>query len=132
MILVDSNIVFDIVDNDPQWGLWSSRQLRRWGILDALAINAIIYAEISPRYLSPPDVDQVLEALQLSCLDLPLAAAFLAGKAYVHYRRQGGSKSNVLPDFFIGAHATVLGCAVLTRDTQRYTTYFPKLRLIAP
>jgi|ERR1700749_2428883 predicted nucleic acid-binding protein len=132
MILVDSNVILDIVDNDPQWSLWSSGQLRRWTILDDLAINTIIYAEISPRYLSPADVDQALLTLRLSCLQIPRAAAFLAGKAHMNYRRNGGSRSNVLPDFFIGAHATTLGSAVLTRDVQRYTTYFPKLRLITP
>ena len=132
MILVDSNIILDVVDNDPQWSLWSSAQMRRCSILDTLAVNAVVYAEISPRYTSAASVDEMLQALGLSLLQIPRHAAFLAGKAFVHYRRKGGSRSNVLPDFFIGAHAAALGCPVLTRDTGRYAAYFPTVRLIAP
>ncbi|HWG20280.1 MAG TPA: PIN domain-containing protein [Terracidiphilus sp.] len=132
MILVDSNVIFDVIDKDPHWKPWSTGQLRRCSILDTLAINAIVYAEISPRYISAKNVDELLDTLGLSVLQIPRAAAFLAGRAFLQYRRLGGTKSNVLPDFFIGAHATVLGCPILTRDTRRYAAYFPSVPLIAP
>jgi len=132
MILVDSNVIFDLLDNDPQWCAWSAAQMQRWVQLDQLAINAIVYAEISPRYRSEAKVDELLKELKLDFAESPRSAAFLAGKAFAYYRRQGGTRLNVLPDFFIGAHATVLGCSILTRDTRRYATYFPSVALIAP
>ena len=91
-----------------------------------------MYAEISARFSTPSALDGKLSDLELDVLDLPRNAVFLAGKAYVQYRRQGETKSNVLADFFIGAHATVLGCPLLTRDMKRYAAYFPSVRLIAP
>lgn len=132
MILVDSNIIFDIVDNDPHWCSWSTGQMRRHATADTLAVNAIIYAEISPRFLSDSGVAELLDVLTLSYLQIPPAAAFRAGKAFALYRRQGGTRPNVLADFFIGAHAEVLGCPILTRDARRYATYFPGVALIAP
>jgi predicted nucleic acid-binding protein len=132
MILIDSNIIFDIIDNDLQWRPWSTGQLRSYANIETLAINAIVYAEISPRYLASRSVDELVESLKLSYMQIPRAAAFLAGKAFAEYRRKGGTRSNVLADFFIGAHATVLGCAILTRDIRRYSTYFPNVRLISP
>lgn len=132
MILVDSNIIFDIVDNDPQWCAWSAGQMRRYAGADTLAVNAIVYAEISPRFHSARDVDELLELLTLSYLQIPQEAAFRAGKAFAQYRRHGGTKPNVLPDFFIGAHAEVLDSPILTRDARRYATYFPGVTLIAP
>jgi predicted nucleic acid-binding protein len=97
-----------------------------------LAINQIIYAEISPRFGTSDSLDEKLDDLGVIVESIPRRAAFLAGKAYLQYRRQGGSKSNVLSDFFIGAHAAVLGCPLLTRDTRRYATHFPMVLLIAP
>jgi hypothetical protein len=97
-----------------------------------LAINPIVYSEISVSFAGQTEVDDRLDAMEIGVLDIPRAAAFLAGKAYVHYRRKGGTNANVLPDFFIGAHAAVLGCTLLTRDTRRYSTYFPTVRLISP
>ena len=132
MILVDSNIIFDILDKDPVWLSWSVMQLRNFAIRDELAINPVVYAEISPRFPAPAEVDEVLAEMEIKLLSIPRAAAFLAGKAFVQYRRQGGTKGNVLPDFFIGAHAFVLGCALLTRDIRRYAAYFPGVALIAP
>jgi hypothetical protein len=101
-------------------------------LVDELAINPIVYAEISARFATSVALDQRLEDLGLIVLSIPRRAAFLAGKAFVQYRRLGGTKGNVLPDFFIGAHASVLGCPLLTRDTQRYAAYFPSVHLIAP
>jgi predicted nucleic acid-binding protein len=132
MILLDSNILLDFWGADPVWQSWSSGQIRKFSITDQLAINLIVYAEISVRFSSPAILDQTLEELGVTVLAIPRAAAFLAGRAHLDYRRNGGSKGNVLADFFIGAHAAVLACPLLTRDTRRYTTYFPMVRLIAP
>ena len=132
MILLDANVILDIWDLDPVWHAWSSGQLRRLSILHELAINAIVYAEISARFATPTTLNERLADLGLDVLDIPRNAAFLAGKAFVQYRRKGGTKGNVLADFFIGAHAAVLGCPLLTRDTRRYAAFFPTVRLIAP
>ena len=132
MILVDSNVILDLLDNDPQWCAWSGAQIQRCVQLDQLAINAIVYAEISRRYRLESYMDELLKELKLDFAEIPRSAAFLAGKAFVQYRRHGGTRPNVLPDFFIGAHATVLRCSLLTRDRRRYATYFPTVPLIAP
>lgn len=132
MILLDANVILDIWDRDPVWHTWSRDQLSRLSLIDELAINPIAYAEISARFSTSAALDQKLEDLGAIVLSIPRRAAFLAGKAFVQYRRQGGTKGNVLPDFFIGAHAAVLGCPLLTRDTRRYAAYFPSVRLIAP
>jgi len=132
MILVDSNVIFDLLDNDPQWCAWSGAQLQRWAQLGRMTVNAIVYAEISPRYRYEANVVELLKELKLDFAEIPRSAAFLAGKAHFLYRQRGGAKGSILPDFFIGAHATVLGCSILTRDTSRYATYFPTVALIAP
>lgn len=132
MILVDSNIVFDVLDRDPSWAIWSSEQLRRLSLLDELAINLIIYAETSARFSTPARLNEKLDQLGLIVHEIPREAAFLAGRAHAQYRKQGGARSNVLAEFFIGAHAAVSGCRLLTRDTRRYRTYFPRVPLIAP
>jgi predicted nucleic acid-binding protein len=132
MILVDSSVLLDIVSGDPVWSKWSARQVATRVRVDAIFVNAIIFAELSPRYPSHAEVDEFLKAAGIGFMHLPREAAFAAGKAHVHYRRQGGTRTGVLPDFFIGAHAAVLGATILTRDTRRYTTYFPMVRLIAP
>lgn len=132
MILLDANVILDIWDVDPIWSSWSVEQVRKLMQVDELVINPIVYAEISPRFASSSTLDEKLDELGLYVEDIPRKAAFLAGKAFVRYRRQCGTKGNVLPDFFIGAHATVLGCPLLTRATRRYAAYFPSVRLIAP
>jgi predicted nucleic acid-binding protein len=132
MILVDSNVIFDLLDNDPQWCAWSGSQLQRLVQLDRISVNAVVYAEITPRYRSQAKVDGLLKELKLDFAEIPRSAAFLAGKAHFLYRQRGGAKRSILADFFIGAHATVLGCSILTRDIERYTTYFPTVPLIAP
>jgi predicted nucleic acid-binding protein len=131
-ILLDANVILDVWDIDPMWHVWSSAQLRNMSLLYELAINPIIYAEISARFPTSTALDDKLADLGVLVVSIPRRAAFLAGKAYLQYRRYGGAKGNVLPDFFIGAHAAVLGCSLLTRDTRRYSTYFPSVRLIAP
>ena len=132
MILVDSNVLLDIFDKDRVWLNWSITHLRHSALRDELAINAVVYAEISPRFATPAELDKLLDEMEIGLSEIPRTAAFLAGKAFVHYRLQGGARANVLPDFFIGAHALALGCSLLTRDTRRYATYFPSLSLIAP
>jgi predicted nucleic acid-binding protein len=132
MILLDANVILDIWDPDPVWYAWSSQQLRRLSFLHEMAIYPIVYSEISVSFSTSTALDETLTNLGLIVIDIPRRAAFLAGKAYVLYRRRGGSKGNVLPDFLIGAHAAALGCPLLTRDTRRYAAYFPTVRLIAP
>ena len=132
MILIDANVILDVWDRDPAWHIWSRDQLRNMSLTEELAINPIVYAEISARFSTSAALDEKLEDLEAIVISIPRKAAFLAGKAYMQYRRQGGTKGNVLPDFFIGAHAAVLGCPLLTRDTRRYAAYFPTVRLIAP
>jgi predicted nucleic acid-binding protein len=132
MMFVDANVILDIWDRDPAWYAWSIDQLRRQSILHELVINPIVYSEISVSFESPTGLDAKLEDLQVAVLSIPRRAAFMAGKAYQQYRRRGGAKSNVLPDFFIGAHAAVLDCALLTRDVRYYAAYFPTVPLIAP
>ena len=132
MIFVDSNILLDIWAPDPVWAPWSQTMLRRMAVQDQLVINPIIYAEISIQYSVQFVVDSLLNEMGILVLDLPNDASFMAGKAFRQYRKQGGPRTNVLPDFFIGAHAAVLGATLLTRDTRRYTTYFPSIPLITP
>ncbi len=132
MLLVDTNVLLDVLLDDPAWVEWSLHQLRSQAQVQALCINAVIYAELAPAFQSPEKLDAALEGMQIEMIALPKAALFLAGQAFVRYRRLGGIKSGVLADFFIGAHAAVLQCPVLTRDTRRYASYFPTVKLIAP
>lgn len=132
MILVDTNVLLDILAPDPVWRAWSLAQLQRCSLLHDLAINPIVYAEISVSFATPASLDKKLEELRVHLLNIPRHAAFLAGKSHRQYRRRGGIKVNILSDFLIGAHAAVLACELLTRDTRVYSTYFPTVRLIAP
>jgi hypothetical protein len=132
MVLVDTNILVDVLERDPQWFDWSIAQMRSLSMTHRLAINAVIYAELAATHSSSAILDKKIATMNLVFENIPRNAAFLAGKTFVLYRRQRGTKSNVLPDFFIGAHAAVLGCPILTRDTRRYASYFPSVRLIAP
>ena len=132
MLLVDTNVLVDVLEDDPQWADWSIGQLRAQSQIRRLAINPIIYAELSLTFSTVEALDQTIADLGLVMVELPRPALFLAGKAFVRYRRQGGTKSNVLADFFIGAHAAVSGYSLLTRDTRRYKTYFTDVKLIAP
>lgn len=132
MLLVDTNVLVDVLEDDAKWADWSISQLRAQAKIHRLAINPIIYAELSLTFSTVEALDKTIEGLGLALIELPRPALFLAGKAFVRYRRQGGTKSNVLGDFFIGAHAAVSGHPVLTRDIRRYTAYFPSVMLIAP
>jgi len=131
-ILVDSNIILDILTEDPIWYDWSATAFEKCANQSSLYINPIIYAEVSIRFEKIEDLEAALPEEIFRRLHLPLEAAFLAGKAFLQYRRRGGTRSTTLPDFFIGAHAAVSGLRLLTRDERRYRRYFPKLSLIAP
>lgn len=131
-MLIDTNVLVDVLENDPDWADWSVAQLQAQSKVHRLVVNPIIYAELSLTFSTVEALDQVLDSMELRMLEIPKPALFLAGKAFVRYRRSGGTKSNVLGDFFIGAHAAVSGLPVLTRDTRRYETYFPSVRLVSP
>lgn len=131
-MLVDTNVLVDVLENDPDWADWSIAQLQAQSRVHRLAVNPIIYSELSLTFSSVEALDDVLDGMQVGMVDIPKPALFLAGKAFVQYRRSGSTKNNVLGDFFIGAHAAVAGWAVLTRDPRRYRTYFPSVKLVAP
>lgn len=132
MLLVDTNVLVDVLEDDPTWADWSIGQLRAQSKIHSLLINPIVYSELSLTFSTVEALDQTIETMGLVIKELPRPALFLAGKAFVLYRRKGGKKSNVLAHFFLGAHAAVLGCPLLTRDPQRYRSYFPTVELITP
>lgn len=131
-MLVDTNVLVDVLANDPEWADWSITQLRAQAQIHRLHINPVIYAELSLTFSTVEALDDTLAALQIPVIEIPRPALFLAGKAFVQYRRQGGTKTNVLADFFIGAHAAVARWPVLTRDVRRYGGYFPTVVLVSP
>jgi hypothetical protein len=132
MVLVDTNVLVDILEDDSDWADWSISQLRAQSKIHELAINPIIYSELSLTFSTTEALDQAVDDLGLVMLEISRPALFLAGKAFVRYRRQGGNRHDVLSDFFIGAHAAVSGYPLVTRDTRRYTTYFADVELVAP
>ena len=132
MLLVDTNVLVDVLEDDPEWADWSVGQLRAQSKIHRLAINPVIYSELSLTFSTVEALDRTVDDLGLAMIEIPPPALFLAGKAFVRYHRQGGKKHNVLANFFIGAHAAVAGYTVLTRDTQRYTGYFPGVALVRP
>jgi predicted nucleic acid-binding protein len=131
-VLVDSNVLLDILTDDPAWADWSASQLASAGNTSRLVINPIVYSEISIRFSRIEDLEDALPRDIIEKEALPFEAAFLAGKIFLDYRKAGGSKTSPLPDFLIGAHAAVLGYQVLTRDPRRFRTYFPTVQLIEP
>ena len=132
MVLVDTNVLVDVLQNDPQWADWSIAQMRTQAKLHALAINPVIYAEMSLSFSILEALDDVVLTMALELREILRPALFLAAKAFAQYRRRGGSKAQLLPDFFIGAHAAVEGWPLLTRDASRFRTYFPTLEVLAP
>jgi len=131
-VLVDSNVLLDVLTEDEQWFQWSADALAQQAEHDVVAINPVIYAEVSIGFARIEELDAALPTTTVHRLALPWEAAFLAGKCFVAYRRRGGARASPLPDFYIGAHASVSAMALLTRDARRYRTYFPRLKLIAP
>ncbi len=132
MTLVDTNVILDVVTDDPNWAAWSQRQLGIAAIKGPLAITNVVYAELSVGFTTIEAVDAVVRDSGLVVLTMPRAALFLAGKAFQRYRAAGGKRTGVLPDFFIGAHAAVAKVPLLTRDARRYRTYFPTVDLVTP
>ncbi|MBV9457761.1 MAG: PIN domain-containing protein [Bradyrhizobium sp.] len=132
MTLVDSNVLLDVLTDGQLWGDWSEYQLEQASLAGPLVINDVVYAEVSARYPSTDIVDTILRDLGIDLVAMPRAALFLAGKAYLRYRTAGGTRTGVLSDFFVGAHAQAERLPLLTRDVRRYRTYFPTINLIAP
>ncbi len=130
--LVDSNVLLDILDEDAEWEDWSASALQRAAEHGRVVINPVIYAEVSIAFDAIEELDEALPTAYFAREPVPWAAAFLAGKAFVAYRRRGGTRRSALQDFFIGAHAAIAGYTLLTRDARRYRSYFPRLRVIAP
>lgn len=132
MTLVDTNVLLDLVTDDPQFADWSIAQLEAASLVGPLLINDVIYAELSVRYDSKEQLDAFISGIGLKREPIPDAALFLAGKVFRKYRKAGGMRSGVLPDFFIGAHAAVRGLPLLTRDLGRYRSYYPTVEVIVP
>ncbi|GDY31479.1 type II toxin-antitoxin system VapC family toxin [Gandjariella thermophila] len=130
--LVDANVLLDVLTEDEKWATWSADTLRRAAEEGPLVINPVVYAEVSVRFSRIEELDDALPAEDFVRVPLPWAAAFLAGKCFLEYRRRGGAKRSPLPDFFIGAHAAVSRMRLLTRDAARYRSYFPTVALLAP
>ncbi len=132
MTLVDTNVLIDILSDDPNWRVWSATRLEQRATYGPLIINDVIYAELSSRFSTEELLDRKVSELNVELQRMSRHALFLAGHTYERYRRAGGTRKGVLPDFFIGAHAEATGLPLLTRDVRRYRTYFPSVELIAP
>ncbi len=131
-ILVDSNIILDVFLDDPNWAEWSESKLEKFSAITKLYINPIVYSEISIGFKRIEELESVLNRAGFQMLDIPKEALFLAGKAFLKYRKNRGTKRSPLPDFYIGAHAAILEMELITRDESRYRTYFPTVKLISP
>lgn len=132
MILVDSNVLLDILLDDPEWASWSQSQLDLWARRGPLLVNPMVYAELAAGFDSVRALDDTLDEAGLEFEEVPRDALFLAAKAHVLYRRRGGRRKGVLADFFVGAHAAVRRLPLLTRDGRRYRSYFPTVTLVGP
>jgi len=131
-VLVDSNVILDVFLDDPKWADWSESRLEECFDSATLFINSIIYSEISIGFTSIETLETAVVKAGFQMLEIPKEALFLAGKAYLRYKRSQGAKTAPLPDFFIGAQAAVLQLSLLTRDVSRYRSYFPTVQLISP
>lgn len=130
--MIDTNVLLDLFTDDPKWSAWSAAQLDRLALRGPLLLNEIVHAELSVSFATPDAVDEALARIDVRLTPTPRGALFLAGKAYRRYRSSGGTRTGVLSDFFIGAHAAVAKLPLLTRDARRYRTYFPTVELITP
>lgn len=131
-VLVDANVILDLFLDDPRWAEWSEARLQACSQMGPLYINPIVYSEVSIGFQRIEELESAIATAGFRMLEIPKEALFLAGKAYLQYKRRKGSKASPLPDFFIGAQAAVLNLDLLTRDASRHRTYFPTVRLIAP
>lgn len=132
MVLVDTNVLFDVFTDDAQWQAWSAAQLEAVAGQGELAINPIVYAELAPGFAREAQLERALARWPLVRLPLPYEAGFQAGHAFLTYRRDGGMRRSPLPDFYIGAHALTARLPLLTRNATRYRRYILRLKLIAP
>jgi len=132
MILVDTNVLLDVVTRDPAWAEWSKRQLDAAALRDQLAINPVVYAELSAGFTMIEQVETVLGLAGITIIQMSRPALFMAGRVFQEYRKRGGNRAGVLPDFFIGAQAAALSASLITRDASRYRSYFPTIELITP
>ena len=130
--LVDSNVILDIFLDDPHWADWSESTLETYDRTTILFINPVIYSEVSIGFERIEDLEKAMNRVGFQMLPIPKEALFLAGKIFLQYRKNEGTKRSPLPDFYIGAQAAILGLELITRDTDRYRTYFPRVKLIAP
>jgi predicted nucleic acid-binding protein len=130
LVLVDTNVILDVADEDSSWFGWSHEQMKRAAL--SLVINPLIYTELCYHAGELREVEATVQSLGLIYQDLPREALFMTARAFRQYHQKGGTKTAPLPDFFIGAHALVLGIPILTRDVNRYSTYFPEVLLISP
>jgi predicted nucleic acid-binding protein len=131
-ILVDSNIILDVFLDDPNWAEWSESKLEKFSSITKLCINPVIYSEVSVGFKRIEELESALTRSGFQMLEIPKEALFLAGKAFLKYRKNRGTKRSPLPDFYIGAQAAIFDMDLITRDVTRYHTYFPKVRLINP
>jgi predicted nucleic acid-binding protein len=131
-VLVDTNVILDVVTDDPVWATWSLGKLNGLSAIGDLAINDVIFAELAPGFDRFEELDELVEAMGLVVLPFSRDDLYLAGRAHHRYRQNDGTKQGVLPDFFIGAQAAVSELPLLTRDVRRFRTYFPTLELITP
>ncbi|MCD6117449.1 PIN domain-containing protein [bacterium] len=131
-LLVDSNVILDIFLDDPNWADWSESVLANYSLYETLYINSIVYTEVSIGFGKIEELESAIHKGGFQMLEIPKEALFLAGKVYLKYRKNKGIKRSPLPDFYIGAHAAVLGLDLITRDVNRYKTYFPTVKLICP
>jgi predicted nucleic acid-binding protein len=131
-ILVDSNIILDIFLDDPNWADWSESKLEKFSSITKLFINPVVYTEVSVGFKRIEELESALNRADLQMLEIPKEALFLAGKAFLQYRKNRGTKRSPLPDFYIGAHAAILEMDLITRGESRYRTYFPTIKLISP
>jgi predicted nucleic acid-binding protein len=131
-ILVDSNVILDVFLDDPNWADWSESKLLKYSLITKLFINPIVYAEVSTGFNRIEELESAFSRTGFQMLEIPKEALFLAGKAFLTYRKNRGTKRSPLPDFYIGAQAAILKMDLITRDPSRYRTYFPTVRLISP
>ncbi len=131
-VFVDSCVLLDLFTNDPKWAEWSERILEQYSQTNTLYINSIVYTEVSIGFNKIEEVEKAISELAIKVLEIPREALFLTGKTFLKYRKNKGTKNSPLPDFFIGAHASVSKFALITRDTNKYKTYFPQVKLIQP
>lgn len=131
-ILVDSCVLLDLFTDDPNWAEWSESTLESYSLTNTLYINSIVYTEISMGFEKIEELENAIEVLNLKVLEMPREALFLTGKVFLQYRKNKGTKTSPLPDFFIGAHASVSQFDLITRDVSKYKTYFPQVTLIHP